>query len=193
MPSFPLMSVQGCCQAGSCGLRTKTGQTDRSGVPSVHGSGRGSGPYRGRLARFCDRRPEKGVELITKIRENARRQRDGGPRRRATDARRSASEPVPVMSIPLSINPSMSARMISARLSTLPFLPRISVARRSRWTICRSKRTTDTLDHVSWCTGGLPRPAFGLPRALGASALCFLNARRRRNYTVRLLVEQTQQ
>ena len=88
-----------------------------------------------------------------------RRQRNGDPNRRATRARRSPSEPVPVMSIPLSMSPSMSARMISARLSTLPLVPRMSVDSRSRWRICRSKSTTETLDHVSLWTGGRPLPA----------------------------------
>ena len=86
-------------------------------------------------------------------------QRKGDPNRRATRARRSPSELLPVMSIPLSISPSMSARIISARLSTLPLVPRMSVDNRSRWRICRSKSTTETLDHVSWWTGGRPRPA----------------------------------
>jgi hypothetical protein len=44
-------------------------------------------------------------------------------------------------------------------LSTLPLVPRMSVDSRSRWRICRSKSTTDTLDHVSWWTGGRPLPA----------------------------------
>src|SRR6185295_19275567 len=62
------------------------------------------------------------------------------------------------MSMPLSIKPSMRLRMISARLTTLPVLLRISVARRLRWWICRSKSTTDTLDQVSLWTGGRPGP-----------------------------------
>lgn len=92
-----------------------------------------------------------GVELTTEMLHNARRgQRYGDPSRRATRARKSASEPVLVTSIPLSINPSMRARMISARLTTLPLRPRMSVDKRSRWTICRSNNTTDTFDQDSW-------------------------------------------
>jgi hypothetical protein len=35
-------------------------------------------------------------------------------------------------------------------LTTLPLRPRMSVDRRSRWTICRSNNTTDTFDQDSW-------------------------------------------
>src|SRR5439155_24980253 len=100
-------------------------------------------------------------------------QRYGVPSRRATRARKSASEPVAVMSSPLSISPSISARMISARFRTLPLRPRMSVARRSRCTICRSKSTTDTFDQDSWWTGGRPREAFGLMRTFVAGVRLF--------------------
>jgi hypothetical protein len=103
---------------------------------------------------------KKGMELIRELDRMQPPQRYGVPRRRATRARRSASDPAPTTSMPLSIKPSMSARMISARFIALPFLARMSLVSRSRSWIWRSKRTTDTFDQVSLWTGGRPGPAF---------------------------------
>src|SRR6266566_1089125 len=89
----------------------------------------------------------------------------------------------------------MRARMISARLKTLPLLPRMSVARRSRWRICRSKSTTDTLDQVSLWTGGRPRLLF-FSRLLGprTGRLAVVAIRiRSPDYSGELLVAQTEQ
>src|SRR5256885_3370621 len=125
------------------------------------------------------------------------RQRYGVPSRRATRARRSASEPTAVMSMPLSINASISARMISARFRLFPL--RARVARRSRWRICRSKSTTETFDHVSLWTGGRPGPGFARREDIGRACTGrarFFAMREQpvgRQYTAYLLVAQTQQ
>jgi hypothetical protein len=138
---------------------------------------------------------KKGMERIGGIGRMQPPQRYGVPSRRATRARRSASDPALATSIPLSIMPSISARMISARFIDVPCLDRMSRASRSRSWICRSNSTTDTLDHVSLWTGGRPGPGFPGDRAGG----CARDARSRglrgkvRGLYNELLVAQTQQ
>jgi hypothetical protein len=121
-----------CVDAWHAGHITDTLQTIPDLSPEFSAD-RGVSDRTTRMAMLARRRRKKGMELIRGTGKMQRAQRYGEPRRRATRARRSASVATAVMSIPLSISPSMSARMISARFSTLPLLPRISMARESRW------------------------------------------------------------
>jgi hypothetical protein len=70
-------------------------------------------------------------------------------RRRARRCRKSLSDVIVVSSKPLSSTPSMSARIIAARVRAWPVFFRMTLTAPSSRTICRSNKTTDTLDHSS--------------------------------------------